>query len=444
MLRKLLNQAVVSAAFAAIFLVSCSPADAKSSSSDYSGTVPEDPVTAADLDTYNTVLLPKAEALCQSYFKAGDYSFYLTITPGGRKNRNYLTVDAWRRGGGSHTQLSFYYQDDLSSYHCLDPNAQAENASFLLSFLEDGSLTIDGPSEAAGTYYPSSCLLVSDAFHRPLNDAYLIGLSGEDIRILRNQFYAVYGRTFRDQTLQAYFDSQPWYIGSCDGEDFDLSVLSEMEKRNIRFLLETEEELDEEEHEKTRNAYETLTEAPYLSLLEWKGETLVELFSSPGLTKDMGIYYEAQGRISLPVTVTPADYETVMKESGEAEICINDQTGQTALMKYSDNYKKGDCMLLYEQEGEMVTSYFFLSYSADANLYTLWRDSADTFFKPAYEGTIFVLKGAAEEFLYGAIFSEEDAGREMAFDDPDIFSYMGNSPVFDEKGYLKALYYIGD
>ncbi|HJA71343.1 MAG TPA: DUF4454 domain-containing protein [Candidatus Lachnoclostridium stercoravium] len=209
-------------------------------------------------------------------------------------------------------------------------------------------------------------------------------------------------------------------------------------------MLETEEELDEEEHEKTRNAYETLTEAPYLSLLDWKGEILVELFSNPGLAKDMGIYYESQGRISLPVTVTPADYETVMKESGEAEICINDQTGQTALMKYSDNYKKGDCMLLYEQEGEMVTSYFFLSYSADANLYTLWRDSADTFFKPAYEGTIFVLKGATEEFLYGAIFSEEDAGREMTFDDPDIFSYMGNSPVFDEKGYLKALYYIGD
>ena len=51
-----------------------------------------------------------------------------------------------------------------------------------------------------------------------------------------------------------------------------------MEKRNIRFLLETEEELDEEEHEKTRNAYETLTEAPYLSLLDWKGEILVELF----------------------------------------------------------------------------------------------------------------------------------------------------------------------
>ena len=100
------------------------------------------------------------------------------------------------------------------------------------------------------------------------NDAYLIGLSGEDIRILRNQFYAVYGRTFRDKTLQAYFDSQPWYIGSCDGEDFDLSALSGMEKRNIRFLLETEEERDEEEHEKTRNAYETLTEAPYLSLLD--------------------------------------------------------------------------------------------------------------------------------------------------------------------------------
>ena len=86
-----------------------------------------------------------------------------------------------------------------------------------------------------------------------------------------------------------------------------------MGKRNIRFLLETEEELDEEEHEKTRNAYETLTEAPYLSLLDWKGEILVELFSNPGLAKDMGIYYESQGRISLPVTVTPADYETVMK-----------------------------------------------------------------------------------------------------------------------------------
>lgn len=59
-------------------------------------------------------------------------------------------------------------------------------------------------------------------------------ISSEDLRLYRNAIFAKYGRTFRDQALQAYFDSQSWYIKKPGYSD---SNLSEMDKNNIQIIL---------------------------------------------------------------------------------------------------------------------------------------------------------------------------------------------------------------
>ena len=53
------------------------------------------------------------------------------------------------------------------------------------------------------------------------------------LRYAKNEIYARHGRKFKDKELQIWFDSQEWYDGYIEPEDFDESVFSEIEKENI-------------------------------------------------------------------------------------------------------------------------------------------------------------------------------------------------------------------
>ena len=81
----------------------------------------------------------------------------------------------------------------------------------------------------------------------PFSDMYelyeedLAGFSDEELRIARNEIYARHGRMFHDQELQAHFDDCDWYEGYIEPEDFDESVLSDLEKRNLKIIEEYEQ-----------------------------------------------------------------------------------------------------------------------------------------------------------------------------------------------------------
>ena len=64
---------------------------------------------------YDTVLLDGARRLCRTYFKSGDFSYQIVITPGGRRNRNQLNVDVVKKDGLGYTvlnRLSMYYDPE--------------------------------------------------------------------------------------------------------------------------------------------------------------------------------------------------------------------------------------------------------------------------------------------------------------------------------------------
>ena len=65
-------------------------------------------------------------------------------------------------------------------------------------------------------------------------------LSKEQCRYARNEIYARHGRKFSDKKLQAYFDSKSWYVGTIEPNDFDESELSKIEKKNIKYLKQFE------------------------------------------------------------------------------------------------------------------------------------------------------------------------------------------------------------
>ena len=76
----------------------------------------------------------------------------------------------------------------------------------------------------------------------------LKGLSQREINLAKNEIYARHGRTFKNQSLQDYFDSKDWYEPQYDPEEFDEienEVFNKYEKANTEFLNEIEKQIED-------------------------------------------------------------------------------------------------------------------------------------------------------------------------------------------------------
>jgi len=66
-----------------------------------------------------------------------------------------------------------------------------------------------------------------------LSDSQVRSLSQAQAKIARNEIYARHHRLFKDDDLQAYFNSKSWYSGSISADSFSESVFSDTERENI-------------------------------------------------------------------------------------------------------------------------------------------------------------------------------------------------------------------
>ena len=97
------------------------------------------------------------------------------------------------------------------------------------------------PSEEGAGLNPQFLLPLSDQVYLTRED--IEGLSAEELRIARNEIYARHGRLFRDEGLQAYFNSCDWYVGTISADDFSDSVFNEYERANKDLIVSYEHEL---------------------------------------------------------------------------------------------------------------------------------------------------------------------------------------------------------
>lgn len=79
--------------------------------------------------------------------------------------------------------------------------------------------------------------IFADSDRRYLTVEDLQGMDAQTLRYARNEIYARYGRRFKDQELQNYFDSKSWYVGLIAPEDFKESTLSDIERKNAELIL---------------------------------------------------------------------------------------------------------------------------------------------------------------------------------------------------------------
>lgn len=83
--------------------------------------------------------------------------------------------------------------------------------------------------------------ILPESSTRLLTFADLEGLDAEQCRIARNEIYARHGRKFKDEALQAYFNSKSWYNGYIEPADFTDTMLSDIENKNKDLIVKYEE-----------------------------------------------------------------------------------------------------------------------------------------------------------------------------------------------------------
>lgn len=464
---KPLRKAIAAAVFLSLLLSACQTAERPKKepgqSSEVESTSLSTPASQAQTPQF------EADSLYGDYFKAGDFAYRMGITPGEVSQRDILSVTVAKRDilnitySNSSAEMEYGewsnaltlmhefhlpYMQDAALYDLSDV-ISGHDGSYVIEVYEDGSLSLRGDTDAAGRYYPyEGNLILPDALKRPLNATDLIGLDKEQMSLLRNEFYALYGRMFQTEKIKRYFEAQPWYKGTIPADQFNDGILGGMVRRNAAFLKAAEDAYDKEQAVSQQKTYDELKAAPYLDLLPEHGEVSVSIQADSYQSVDEGIFYRAKGTISVPIMITSIQYEA-LENGQEVEVIMDASAEETALLK-----KQPDSLYTLTPASpgvEAFWDYVMLSYEPYSGTFTISVNSADTLFMEVYEGDIYVLKGATEEYyryfdMAGDRKEADGSYRVIDFDeeDADAPPYHGNMPVFDGKGYLKALNYWGD
>ena len=321
-----------------------------------------------------------------------------------------------------------------------------------LSFAKDGEdfhVSVSGAGELSGDYFSlDQMLTMPDVSERYLNRADLYRYSKEELRILRNEIFAIHGAAFAAEDLKAYFEEKEWYEGSIPTTEFSNDRLSDLERANAALIKELENEegllIDGSD---CRAEFDALPEAPYLSLLDQFEETGIHVDMREA--RDMGCYYVVQGEIRVPVTFTQEQINA-LEEGEELEAGVNEWNGQTMMLRKLPDSEPGQLRYWYYEKGTEPDEY-----TMDANasldlkngLYTLWYMSDDTIMKTVYEGDIFILKGATRGDYPGLVAaSKEQRELKIPESEDDIWNkeVWSNRIRHDGRGYITAVYYLGD
>ena len=158
-----------------------------------------------------------------------------------RTPNDRFTVDSGVSNGWWNTQSWSYY-----GYQTLDDLYRKVVAANMDTYNHEDNIDESVAPEAAAIeeteITAETGYILPNSDKEPLTKADLEGLSAEECKIARNEIYARHGRKFKDEELQAYFNSCDWYEGRIDPDDFQESELSDLEIANKDVIVEYEEE----------------------------------------------------------------------------------------------------------------------------------------------------------------------------------------------------------
>lgn len=147
-------------------------------------------------------------------------------------------------------ETMFAYTEDGILYYLvlpMDVDCNTENEAVTGEYLrmcgQIGELKASVEIAASGIHYDAEEYVLPTSSILPLRQD-MLDMSDNDLWIARNEIYARHGRQFTNGYLQKYFNRCTWYEGTIPAEQFDESVLSQLEKENLKLLVAAEEEYD--------------------------------------------------------------------------------------------------------------------------------------------------------------------------------------------------------
>lgn len=272
--------------------------------------------------------------------------------------------------------------------------------------------------------------IFEDSSERHLDDDDVEDMDAKTMRIARNEIFARHGRKFKDKELQSYFDSKEWYEGTVDPEDFDTSVMNKYEKDNVKFLEKAEEKKKIEELPDAPGADALRRYADYDDdfISYWKEDAddiaSLGIMTEGKILDETELCYIVEATICVPIVI-----ERELEVGDAIEVTVNEITGET---EFWECYSKDEYTIYFmNEEGEA----FYQGYQySDVVYYEGMSD--DAVYKDVYKGKIAVLKSAKEEIVIN------DEARKIT---KDTFEYgFWNYVIFNEKGYIERLMYVGD
>ncbi|MDD6615476.1 MAG: YARHG domain-containing protein [Lachnospiraceae bacterium] len=106
----------------------------------------------------------------------------------------------------------------------------------------DGSWTDDGSGSNDGAWTPDD-VIIWGISSRYIDESELYNYNQGQLRLIRNEIFALNGRIFRSQDLMDYFSQKSWYVPAYDPDEFDANMfyyLNDYEEANLQVILNYE------------------------------------------------------------------------------------------------------------------------------------------------------------------------------------------------------------
>ena len=213
------------------------------------------------LDEYLSDLeqIKEAEQAENSYYVMNEICFVFkgVMHPGGNnipfyylvKNYNVFLTPDGDVESIERTEAREYQEQSWDQIYDFDFSFLTDTEYYATSInIDPEGMDFTPDSSSAGSNENGDAAETSSGFIFPKSDRDLLEiedlekLSKDECSLARNEIYARHGRKFKDESIQAYFDSCSWYKGETEPDDFDESTLNVFEKANRDLISKYEKE----------------------------------------------------------------------------------------------------------------------------------------------------------------------------------------------------------
>ena len=126
-----------------------------------------------------------------------------------------------------------------------DENYKADAAAFSALIIEYQKFEIEYQKKSEELSLEDSGYILPQSADRKLTAEDLKDIKDDKwlLKVARNEIFARYGRKFQDEKLQEYFNEKDWYEPIYEPDEFDESMVSDLEMSNAKFIKDYEDKL---------------------------------------------------------------------------------------------------------------------------------------------------------------------------------------------------------